>query len=297
MYKRLALIAILAISLIGSVNIASAQNRGGAGPGNKRVGLPLDIKFKDFAEYMRREGGMSQASDKELQALYRRFRNWNKEGIALSMTTLLRSARAVVSENQGLINDPNKGNKGFTGEAVLREAKFNFKMLTGIDINKIDPSTLEGKLLKAEMESIVEVVNEAQGVINKKGVGFKNFLPAIFAIRVSKRFKEKIGKVAELKLTAPANYVRNPQNTPDKWEDGVIEQKLRNPNHPIGKPVTTSGEKNGKQAYRLILPEYYKLSCLECHGEPKGATDITGGKKEGGKLGELGGAISVVIYD
>ena len=37
-------------------------------------------------------------------------------------------------------------------------------------------------------------------------------------------------------------------------------------------------------------------ACLKCHGEPKGAKDITGGKKEGGKLGELGGAISFVLY-
>ncbi len=46
----------------------------------------------------------------------------------------------------------------------------------------------------------------------------------------------------------------------------------------------------------MMVPEYYKQSCLACHGEPKGKRDITGGRKEGGKLGELGGAISVVIF-
>ena len=61
--------------------------------------------------------------------------------------------------------------------------------------------------------------------------------------------------------------------------------------------MTATVKKNGKQAYRLILPEYYKQSCLACHGQPKGAIDITGGKKEGGRLGELGGAISVVIFN
>ncbi|MZG53965.1 MAG: DUF3365 domain-containing protein [Nitrospinae bacterium] len=53
----------------------------------------------------------------------------------------------------------------------------------------------------------------------------------------------------------------------------------------------------GKDAFRLILPEYYKQACLNCHGEPKGSKDITGGKKEGSKLGELGGAISFAIYN
>ena len=55
-------------------------------------------------------------------------------------------------------------------------------------------------------------------------------------------------------------------------------------------------KKKGRNAFRLILPEYYKQSCLSCHGGPKGERDITGGKKEGGKLGELGGAISVTLF-
>ncbi len=301
MCKKFAFIIALTISFIGSVSLTFAQNtndkkKGDATTTNK-VEQPRSNKLKDFADQLRNKSGANQAHDNELSVLYRRARNPDKEGIALSVTTLLRSARAVISENQGLINDPNKGDKGFTGELVLREAKLNFNMLTGMKIDKIDHSTLKGKLLKAEMEAIVEVVNEAQEVINKKGVGYKNFLPAVFAFRVSQKFKTKMGKVAELKLTAPANYIRNPRNKPDKWEHDVIEKHFRDPNYPTGKPVTAMEEKDGKKAYRLIIPEYYKLSCLACHGEPKGATDITGGKKEGGKLGELGGAISVVIYD
>ena len=53
---------------------------------------------------------------------------------------------------------------------------------------------------------------------------------------------------------------------------------------------------NGRRAYRLLIPEYYETSCLSCHGEPKGERDISGGRKEGGKLGDLGGAISAAIY-
>ena len=64
-----------------------------------------------------------------------------------------------------------------------------------------------------------------------------------------------------------------------------------------GKPFVEAGEHKGKPGLRLILPEYYGESCLKCHSNPKGDLDITGGKKEGGVLGELGGAISVVIYE
>ena len=74
------------------------------------------------------------------------------------------------------------------------------------------------------------------------------------------------------------------------------DQALPNaPASPGGDVANIYGPK-GQPAFRLILPEYYKESCLACHGEPKGERDITGGKKEGGVLGELGGAISVTIF-
>jgi general secretion pathway protein A len=46
---------------------------------------------------------------------------------------------------------------------------------------------------------------------------------------------------------------------------------------------------------RVMLPLFYEKACLSCHGEPKGERDISGYPREGGKLGELGGAISVKI--
>ncbi len=222
--------------------------------------------------------------------------NDEMQQIALRLATLLRAARAVVSDSQSLINDPLRGDKGFTGEVVLEAAKHNFKVATQIDLDDIDPTTLEGELLQAEMEAIVEVVDEAQERINRYGVGFKGFLPAIFAGYVAERFGQKKGDKAEIKLTAPSDYVRNKNNMPDSWEHMAIERRLRAPDHPLGQPVEAMAAKDGRDAYRLILPEYYKLSCLTCHGEPKGRRDITGGKKEGGTIGTLGGAISVVIY-
>ncbi len=221
----------------------------------------------------------------------------SNEEIAISLSTFLRSARAVISKNQKLINDASKGDKGLTGEAVLAMAKENYKKATGVDIDSIaDPSTLQGELLQAEMESVTEVMDEAQALINEKGVGLKGFLPAIFARLVTEKFRDKKGEIAEIRLTAPKNYVRNRANRPDKWEHQVIENQFKSDSHPKGQHVAEMAERKGKQAFRLILPEYYKESCLSCHGEPKGERDITGGKKEGGVLGELGGAISVVIF-
>ena len=220
----------------------------------------------------------------------------SKKDIAESMATFLRSARAVISKNQKHINDASKGDKGLSSAVVLAMAKANYKKATGQSLDNLDSKSLKGQLLKAEMDSVVAVMDKAQSLINKKGVGLKGFLPAIFARLVTEEFRARKGKVADIKLTAPKAYVRNRGNRPDSWEHNIIENQFKSPGHPKGQTVSGMATKNGKQAFRLILPEYYKNSCLSCHGQPKGATDITGGKKEGGRLGELGGAISVVLY-
>ena len=137
--------------------------------------------------------------------------------------------------------------------------------------------------------------DHAQESINRKDVGLKGFLPAIFARLVTEKFGANTGGKATLKLTAPKKLVRNRANRPDKWEHNVIEKQFKSAGYPKGKHVTEDTTFKGKDAFRLILPEYYGKSCLGCHGKPKGERDITGGKKEGGVLGQLGGAISVVI--
>lgn len=55
-------------------------------------------------------------------------------------------------------------------------------------------------------------------------------------------------------------------------------------------------QNRGRDAFRVLVPEYYGQGCMSCHGEPKGAMDITGYPKEGHRVGDLGGVISVTLY-
>jgi hypothetical protein len=178
---------------------------------------------------------------------------------------------------------------------VVKTAKANYKAATGKSLDDIDAASTQGKLIKAQLAAIRSVMEKAQETINQKDVGLKGFLPAVFARLVTQQFAGLSGGAATLKLTAPKKYVRNRANRPDKWERSNIK-KFRADGYPKNKHITESTKVKGKTAFRLILPEYYKKSCLACHGGPKGERDITGGKKEGGKLGEVGGAISVVIF-
>jgi len=47
---------------------------------------------------------------------------------------------------------------------------------------------------------------------------------------------------------------------------------------------------------RLMYPLYMTRQCLDCHGEPKGEPDKTGYPREGLRLGQNAGAISVAIH-
>lgn len=219
-----------------------------------------------------------------------------EEEIALSLATVLRAARTVVSEGQARINDPNIGDKRFSSDYVLEETRFNYEIETGTSLDSISPGSLHHRLIEAELRAITEVVDQWQDVINMPGIGYKGFLPAIFAGEVARRFSAIAQGAAEIKLTAPVDYVRNQANLPDDWEHTVIEDELRSSDHAYGRPIYRRRAKDGRPSHRLILPEYYSQSCLSCHGGTAGDIDLTGGQKEGGSLGELGGAISVTIY-
>lgn len=216
--------------------------------------------------------------------------------IALSLAKMLQAGREVISNNQALINDPDRGDKGLTGDVVLAAATENYRNATKTDPLSIAPDSREGRLLRAEMAAIKEVVDENQGFINQKGIGFKGFIPAIFARLVTERLEEKIGTEVHIKVTAPPELVRNRKSRPDDWEKSIIESKFLSPDWTRGEVFHQAQPKQGRDAFRVMVPEYYTASCLSCHGKEKGEVDITGYPKEGASEGDLGGVISITLY-
>lgn len=212
------------------------------------------------------------------------------EDVAKEMSILFAAGRAVISDNQDKINNAELADKGLTGDAVIAAAKEKYKEKAGKDVDAADP------FQKAILDAIGDVMKDAQPVINEKGKGFKGFLPAVFAGQVASKASEKLAGKAVIKLTAPKELVRNRKNKPDAWEDKAIEETFKKAGYEKGKPFSETTSVDGKNAFRFIQPEYYKQSCLSCHGGPKGETDISGGKKEGANLDDLGGAISVTLF-
>lgn len=215
--------------------------------------------------------------------------------IADSLAKMLQSARAVISRHQDDINDPKRGDKGLTAEAVLGEADANYKAATGIDPASYDPSTRQGRMLKAQRDAIAEVMNDNQAIINREGVGFKGFIPATFARLVNEAFARRVEDGATIKVTAPPELVRNRKARPDDWEIEVIKSRFLKSDWKTGTPYAETVDVKGKPAFRMMVPEYYVASCLTCHGGPKGTLDITGYPREGAAEHDLGGVISVTL--
>lgn len=213
------------------------------------------------------------------------------ETTARLLAILFDSGRAVINENQPLFDDPGKGDKGFTPEEFERQLVEMFTSRSGIDLRQLSSAHLPRQakaLLPLLVAASKQVVAEAEPLINRQGVGFKGFIPAVFGARVADRFAERTGvRIKQTSLTP-----RNPSNAPDAFEAAAL-QEFANPSYPREKVISEATAKS--KTLRLLFPLYATRNCLDCHGEPKGERDKMGYPKEGLRLGQNAGAISVVI--
>ena len=216
--------------------------------------------------------------------------------VALRLASLLRSARAVIAASQERINDPAGGDKGLTADHVLAIATAAYEEANGLPPLHDGQEAREARLIAAQMTAIRDVMDANQATINREGVGFKGFVPAVFGRLVNERFAELVGDEARVKVTAPPEMVRNRKARPDAWETEIIRSRLATDAWPEGQVYAGEDDSGERAAFRVLVPEYYSAGCLACHGGPEGTFDVTGYPKEGGTLGALGGVISISLY-
>ena len=211
------------------------------------------------------------------------------------LAILLDVGRVTIGANLSLINDPEKGDKGFTPEVFEKQLTEKFKERAKVDLanlkNEKVPASAKD-LLPQLVEASKQTVADYQPVINKLGVAFKGFIPATFGTQAAAKFSAKSG--AYLKQTAKEGQLRNPKNKADDFEAAQLK-KFEDPAYPKTGDKIVSEVVDGGKAVRVVLPLYYGKGCLGCHGEPKGEKDISGYAKEGFKEGDNGGAISVKL--
>jgi hypothetical protein len=210
------------------------------------------------------------------------------------LTVLLDSGRVVVGRVQPTLNNPRLEDKGFSSNVFEGQLRKEFLTRTGHDLRLLAPAPMPERakpLLVRLAYFMQKAVQEAQPLINKKGIGFKGFIPATFGTRVATDFSKDTG-LRLRQIGPPGVPPRNPDNKADELEEQALlaiqKSHPRIGDHAVEQHLADS-------AVRVLLPLFYGKQCLGCHGKPKGEVDISGYPKEGAKEGDLGGAISVTI--
>jgi type II secretory pathway predicted ATPase ExeA len=209
------------------------------------------------------------------------------------LAVLLDSGRVVVGRAQATINNPRLEDKGFSSSVFEGQLRKEFMARTRHDLHNlaVAPMPENAKPLLLRLAFFMQkAVHDAQPLINKKGIGFKGFIPATFGTQVADLFSKDTG--LKLRQIGPPGVTpRNPNNKPDEQEEQLLYAIRRN--HPrVGDHMIEQPDKNG---VHVMLPLFYNKQCLACHGGPKGEVDISGYEKEGFKDGDLGGAISITL--
>jgi uncharacterized protein DUF3365 len=205
------------------------------------------------------------------------------------LVKMIQAGRTVMAKHQAEINNPALVDKGFTPEIFEKEITQKYLETTKVDLSQA-PKTSQEKLVHALLQAGKDVVSDHQPAINRPGIAYKNFIPAVWARKTGEKFEKATG--VRLKLTS-ANY-RYQGNKPDDFEAEVLKL-FEDKEYPKGKGYSRTMMQDGKPVLRLIVPEYAGKACLSCHGEPKGQRDIAGSGKEGWKEGDLAGAISLTM--
>jgi len=210
------------------------------------------------------------------------------------LTVLLDSGRVVVGKAQPAINNPRLEDKGFSSTVFEGQLRKEFQTRTGHDLRNLAPAAMpeSAKPLLVRLAYFMQkAVQDVQPLINKKGIGFKGFIPATFGTSVSERFSKDTGLKLR-QIGPPGSPPRNPNNKPDSQEQQALlaiqKSHPRIGDHAVEQQLPDS-------AVRVLLPLFYNKQCLGCHGKPRGEVDISGYPKEGYKEGDLGGAISITL--
>lgn len=212
------------------------------------------------------------------------------EQTARLLAVLLDSGRAVINDNQTFFDDDTTG-KAFSPELFERQLTDMFRGRAGADLQDLNSAGIPDeakRLLKELVDVSKQVVAFANRESSRSQAGGTGFIPAVFGERVAGRFSAKTG----VRLKQTALMPRNPANAPDPFERSALEA-FAEPSYPqerIISEVTAKGK-----AIRLMFPLYTTRQCLDCHGEPRGSLDRTGYPREGLRLGQNAGAISVIL--
>ena len=129
------------------------------------------------------------------------------------LAVLLDSGRVVVGRAQSTINNPRIGDKGFSSSVFEGQLRTEFQTRTRHDLHNlaVAPMPESAKHLLLRLAFFMQkAVHDVQPDINKKGIGFKGFIPATFGTQVAHSFSKDTGLKLR-QIGPPGTEPRNPE--------------------------------------------------------------------------------------
>jgi two-component system sensor histidine kinase BarA len=149
----------------------------------------------------------------------------------------------------------------------------------------------KANVVTQELMSVWEFISINQNLINYDSKGnyeFKRLHCSLVGKSIGVLLAQKTGYVVRYVRQNP----RNPVDEPDAYENKVLASFQADDSLHSAYTIT---EYEGKDAFRYVVPMRIDATCLDCHGKPAGELDILGKPKEGLEIGDLYGALSLVM--
>ncbi|MDR1184888.1 MAG: DUF3365 domain-containing protein, partial [Coriobacteriales bacterium] len=147
------------------------------------------------------------------------------------------------------------------------------------------------KVLAEEMDAIWDFMEINQGQFVRHADGTYNLYCVVAAKAVSRIFTTNNADDYIIHYTNLTT--RKPDDAPDAFEIRALEALYAEPE--LESYYSLETNEDGSQVFRYVEPLYITDSCLECHGSPKGETDMMGYPREGLEMGDIAGAASIIM--
>ncbi|MEE0705573.1 MAG: DUF3365 domain-containing protein, partial [Adlercreutzia sp.] len=149
----------------------------------------------------------------------------------------------------------------------------------------------KSRVLVAEMDAVWDFISLNQDTINYDADGtydYKGIHCAIAGKSVAALFSER----SEYSIRFTNLKPRNIYNKPDAYEQAALETFHSND---AVDEIWGFEQEDGEPVFRYVEVMEVSDACVDCHGTPAGELDETGYPKEGWAVGDVAGAVSVVV--
>ena len=226
--------------------------------------------------------------------------NAPNEKSIIDIAKIYHASLTYIFKQQLLINSDSQNKEALFGQPFINNIKTTYQDMYSIPFPKVTNEYIDSLLTL-----MILVMEDNRTLLLDTDIGFKGFIPTIFAFQLSQKFKQR-GYGINIKFTNFEERIRNKLNSPDYWEQTAL---ARLKEEGVEEVLDNKVYFKGNLAFRYMKVIKVTSMCLSCHGTPQdnpfnrgknknqwSLKDNTGFRMEGWKLGEIGGAISVVLY-